>query len=95
MVRKSAFFLLAILPLWGCAESPSRSAASVQTGTVERVWEDGFRLNTGSRAFSVDTWDVFGDNTRRHVSVGDRVEVSGEFSGGEFDASSVTGGSGQ
>jgi len=65
------------------------SGRTTLTGTVERVWEDGFRLNTGGRAVTVDTWDVFGDNTRSRVRVGERVSVSGEMSGGEFDAIAV------
>jgi len=81
---------IAILPLFASAQPAGHSEHDVQRGTVERAWADGFRLNTGSRAFDVDTWEVFGDNTRRYVSVGDRVEVSGEFSGTEFDAFSVT-----
>ena len=59
-------------------------------GTVERVWEDGFRLNTGDRTFRVDSWDVCGDNTMSHLSADQQVNVSGEFSGLEFDAFSVT-----
>lgn len=69
--------------------SPRGAERQTLTGTVERVWEDGFRLNTGGRAVTVDTWDVFGDNTRNWVSVGQRVSVSGEMSGGEFDAIAV------
>ena len=68
------------------------------SGTVERVWEDGFRLNTGDkpngmaslRTFRVDSWDVCGDNTTRHLSADQQVSVLGEFSGLEFDAFSVT-----
>lgn len=60
------------------------------TGTVERVWEDGFRLNTGDRQFRVDSWDVCGDNTVRYLSTDNQVKVSGEFSGLEFDAFSIT-----
>ncbi|NJL36573.1 MAG: hypothetical protein HC840_08995 [Leptolyngbyaceae cyanobacterium RM2_2_4] len=60
------------------------------TGTVQRIWEDGFRLNTGDRTLRVDTWDVYGDSTASHVSVGDQLTVTGEFDGGEFDASSIT-----
>lgn len=60
------------------------------TGTVERVWEDGFRLNTGDRTLRVDSWDVCGDNTMRYLSANDPVNVSGEFSGLEFDAFSIT-----
>ncbi len=64
------------------------------TGTVERVWEDGFRLNTGDRTLRVDSWDVCGDFTANHVVVGDRLTVAGEFDGGEFDAFSITNNSG-
>lgn len=55
-------------------------------GTVERVWEDGFRLETGERRVRVDSWDVCGDFTHRNLAVGDRVTVTGEFEGREFDA---------
>lgn len=60
------------------------------TGTVERVWEDGLRLNTGDRNLRVDAWGLCGDFTANHVSVGDRLTVTGEFDGGEFDAFSIT-----
>jgi len=66
-------------------------AQTVQMGTVERVWEDGFRLNTGDRTFTVDAWDVYGDSTASHVTVGDELTVTGEFEGGEFDAFTITG----
>ncbi|MEM7593536.1 MAG: hypothetical protein AAF383_18820 [Cyanobacteria bacterium P01_A01_bin.83] len=42
------------------------------------------------RAFRVDSWDVCGDNTSSHLSADQQVNVSGEFSGLEFDAFSVT-----
>lgn len=58
-------------------------------GTVERVWEDGFRLNTGDRTFRVDSWDLYGDRTPQFISVGDSITVTGEFEGGEFDAFSI------
>jgi hypothetical protein len=64
------------------------------SGRVQRVWEDGFRLNTSGRSITVDTYDICGDNTTRHISAGDQVTVTGEFDGGEFDASSVTKASG-
>ncbi len=75
--------------LAGCASSGSSSVSSTQIGTVERVWEDGFSLNTGSRTLRVDSYDVFGDNTRQSVTQGSRVRVTGVFSGREFDASAV------
>lgn len=54
-------------------------------GTVERVWDDGFRLNAGPRQLTVDAYDLCGDFTHRHVAVGDRLKITGEFEGGEFD----------
>jgi hypothetical protein len=65
------------------------------TGTVERVWEDGFSINTGDRTVRVDAWDVCGDNTQQNLSVGDELTVEGEFSGGEFDASAITNAEGE
>ena len=65
------------------------------TGTVDRVWEDGFSINTGDRTVRVDAWDVCGDNTQQNVSVGDELTVEGEFSGGEFDASAITNAEGE
>jgi hypothetical protein len=74
-----------------CSLSGIHLGASAQdngslTGTVERVWEDGFRLNTGERTIRVDSWEVCGDFTANHVAVGDRISIIGEFSGREFDA---------
>ncbi|MEO0407580.1 MAG: DUF5666 domain-containing protein [Cyanobacteria bacterium P01_A01_bin.135] len=66
-------------------------AQDTYTGTAERVWEDGFRLNIGDRTFRVDSWEVYGDNTPQFVTEGDRVTVTGEFSGGEFDAFKIDG----
>lgn len=60
------------------------------TGTVQRVWEDGFSSNTGNRTLRVDSWDLCGDFTANHIRVGDRLTVTGEFEGGEFDAFSIT-----
>jgi hypothetical protein len=71
------------------AGATPRPAANTYSGTVERVWEDGFQLNTGDRTLRVDTWDVYGDNTASYVSVGDRITMTGEFENGEFDASTV------
>lgn len=58
-------------------------------GIVEQVWEDGFRLNTGTRTLMVDSWDLYGDDTRARINLGQRLSVSGEFEGGEFDAFSI------
>jgi hypothetical protein len=74
----------------GAARS-SAGSSSIPRGrtTITGNVEDGFRLNTGGRSVNVDTWDVFGDGTRGRVSPGQRVSVTGELSGGEFDASAV------
>ena len=60
------------------------------TGTVERVWEDGFRLNTGDLTLWVDTRDLYGDNTSGNIAVGNQITVMGEFERIEFDAISIT-----
>lgn len=60
------------------------------TGTVEQVWEDGFRLNMSNQTLRVDSWKPCRDLTARHVSVGDRLTVTGEFERGEFDAFSIS-----
>jgi Ca2+-binding RTX toxin-like protein len=60
------------------------------SGVVERVWEDGFFLNTGDRTLSVDAWSLYRDATPRYVSVGTPLTVSGEFEGRDFDAFSIT-----
>ena len=70
------------------SDSPSQ-AGITYTGTVERVWEDGFRLNTGDRVLTVDSWDIYGDNTPRSITVGETITVTGEFDGREFDAFSI------
>ncbi|NJL85514.1 MAG: hypothetical protein HC886_05335 [Leptolyngbyaceae cyanobacterium SM1_1_3] len=63
---------------------------SAITGTIERVWEDGFSINTGDRTVKVDAWGLCGDNTQQNVSVGEELTVGGEFDDGEFDASDIT-----
>ena len=60
------------------------------SGTVERVWEDGFRLNAGNRILRIDSWDLCGDFTASYISAGDQLTVTGEFEGREFDAFSIT-----
>ena len=61
-----------------------------QTGTVERVWEDGFRLHTGDQTLWVNASDLCGEKLPDNIAVGDRVSVTGEFGRIEFDASSIT-----
>ena len=73
----------------GLLPSAQAQSGTSFTGTVERVWEDGFRLNTGDRTLTVDSWDLCGDFTANYVAVGDRLTVTGEFEGGEFDAFSI------
>lgn len=59
-------------------------------GTVQRVWEDGFLMESGDRTLTVDTWELCGDSTAQSLAVGDSATVTGEFDGGEFDAASLT-----
>jgi hypothetical protein len=74
---------------------PAQADTRNLTGVVERVWEDGFRLRVGDRSITTDTWAVCGDFTARHVQVGDRLTVMGEYEGREFDVFSITNADGQ
>ncbi len=66
-----------------------RTLSETLTGTVEQVWEDGFRFNAGGRILQVDAYDLYGDFTANYVATGDQLTVVGEFEGGEFDALSI------
>jgi hypothetical protein len=81
-------FLLVGILTTGCAIAQAQDATF--SGRVDRVWEDGFQLNNGDRSITVDSYDICGDNTTRHITVGEQVTVTGEFEGGEFDAFSIT-----
>lgn len=91
LLAKAALILMGLVGCTGAAQMQNGAL----TGTAVRVWEDGFELNTGDRTFRVDAWDVCGDNTQQQVSVGDELTVEGEFSGGEFDASTIANPSGE
>jgi hypothetical protein len=81
------FFLFGTLTI-GCAIAQAQSATF--SGRVHQVWEDGFQLNSSGRSITVDSYDICGDNTTRHITVGEKVTVTGEFEGREFDAFSIT-----
>ncbi len=88
-------FVVTVLTLTGVivvagTTSISQARGDSFSGTVKRVWEDGFRLKTEEHSLRVDSWDVCGDNTSRNLSKGDQVTVDGEFDGREFDAFSIT-----
>ncbi|MEM8605230.1 MAG: hypothetical protein AAGF24_15530 [Cyanobacteria bacterium P01_H01_bin.121] len=87
-VAISLFCLAAIALPSGFVLSQSQ-ASSIFSGKVQRVWEDGFRLNTGDRSITIDAYDLCGDYTAQYIAVGDRVTVTGEFSGREFDAFTI------
>ena len=65
-------------------------AQATHTGTVERVWEGGFRLHTGDQILWVDASDLCGENLPANIAVGDRVSVTGKFGRIEFDASAIS-----
>ena len=69
--------------------SIAQAQGNLFSGTVERVWEDGFRLKTEGHSLTVDSWDLCGDYTALKLSEGDRVTVDGEFDDREFDAFSI------
>jgi len=81
-------FLLVGIFTTGAAIAETQSATF--SGKVYQVWEDGFQLNSESHSITVDSYDLCGDSTARHIKVGEQVTVTGEFEGGEFDAFSIT-----
>ncbi|NEQ46651.1 MAG: hypothetical protein F6K00_25130 [Leptolyngbya sp. SIOISBB] len=88
---KATLTLIGLVGCTGAGQIPSGAL----TGTVERVWEDGFRINLGDRSVNVDSWDLCGDNTQQNVSVNDELTLEGEFDDREFDASVITNASGE
>ena len=90
MKLKVAFFALAGMAIAAGINSMAQAQGNSFSGTVERVWEDGFRLKTEERSLRVDSWNICGDKTPSNLSQGDQVSVNGEFDGGEFDAFSIT-----
>ncbi len=83
---------LTSLPLVAQAQRNPRPSPvrRVLSGTVQQVWDDGFRLQTArNRRFIVDAYDICGDNVNRLLSVGEQVTVIGEFEGGKLDAFSI------
>jgi len=81
-------FLAVGVAITGCTIAQAQDGDI--SGRVERVWEDGFRLNNGTQTIKVDSYGVCGDNTARHINIGDLVNVTGEFDWGDFDAFSIT-----
>lgn len=90
----SAMLVLVAWAALAITGSVQAGSSTTFSGTVEKVWEDGFRLNTGSRRITVDSYDLCGDFTTRHVAAGDRVSVTGEHEDGELDAFSIVRGNG-
>ena len=92
MKPTSAFFLSLGVVIFGVGIVNSAIAQDREnslSGEVKRVWEDGFQLQDSDRTIRIDSWDVCGDNTSGNIEIGDRVTVTGEFEGGEFDAFSI------
>lgn len=64
-------------------------------GTVERVWEDGLRLQTQGDSVRVDTWAVCGDTTPLHIRAGDTLRIEGDQELTGLDAAAITRADGQ
>lgn len=74
-VAGAALAMLASTACSGGQASPN--ADGDYTGVVTRVWSDGLRLDVDSGgSIRVDTWEVCGDATPRHIDAGDRIAVS-------------------
>ena len=89
MNRFTTLMLIAVGTICAIALPQIGHAQTTHTGTVERVWEDGFRLHTDDQTLWVDTWDLYGYNTSAYIAVGDQITVKGQFERIEFDASSI------
>jgi hypothetical protein len=92
-MRQSALMFVLFIGLVGCASGGNQSGPL--TGSVERVWEDGFRINSGSRAVRVDAFAVCGDSTAQAITVGDEITVEGNPGPREFDATAITNAAGE
>jgi hypothetical protein len=90
-----AFFTFFVVGICTTGAANAQMQSNTFAGRVDQVWEDGFRLNNGSRSIVVDAYDLCGDYTTRHIISGEQVAVVGEFEGGEFDAFSITRSSGE
>ena len=65
-------------------------AQATHTGMVERVWEDGFRLQTADQTLWVDASDLYGNHIPDNIAVGHQVSVTGQFGRIEFDAAAIS-----
>jgi hypothetical protein len=88
-------FTCLLLGIFTSGSAIAQTQRAVFSGRVQRVWEDGFQLRTRNRSITVDSYDICGDNTTRHITVGEKVTVRGEFEGREFDAFAVIKASGK
>jgi len=77
-VRK--FGMIVISLLVGAGSTAAASAAEVTLNApVLSVHDDGFRMaDDRGLALRVDAWMLCGDNTRDHISRGDRLVVTGD-----------------
>jgi hypothetical protein len=74
----------------GAVSAVSQQQELPLSGTVQRVWEDGFLMEADNRTLTVDTWNLCGDSTAQNLQPGEQVTLIGEMDGREFDAFSVT-----
>lgn len=57
-------FMSAVFFVSGCEVSHAQD--TIFSGTVNRVWGDGFQLNSGDRSITVNSYDICGDNNKIH-----------------------------
>lgn len=78
MLKRLAAAALVSVAVAGCTTTGPGLWNPVATGTVERVWEDGFRLVTAQgQSYQVNAWEVCGNQVRRHIGRGNTVTVYG------------------
>jgi hypothetical protein len=85
--RTLAAALLAV-SLW---YAPSNAAETTISGPVLSVYDDGFRVaDDKAQPVRVDAWSLCGDETRKHISRGDRITVQGDREWRHLYATSLT-----
>ncbi|QEO10334.1 hypothetical protein [Protaetiibacter larvae] len=82
-----AVAVVSLLVLTGCSRPQfPRNEDGAFEGTVTSVREDGLDLRIGDATMRVDTWAVCGDDTARHISVGDELVVFADRETFDYDA---------
>ena len=85
---RSCILAAALLVIW---HLPSGASEATISGPVLSVYDDGFRVaDDKAQPVRVDAWSLCGDETRKHISRGDRITVQGDREWRHLYATSIT-----